>query len=150
MIVLWIILGIIVVLALGLAASYNRFVSQRNLIHLHTRPQLHVAHVLAGAFEQAGGVGEGCAVEEADARVGGEGVDVGEGGVADAGGGHAVVQRLADVVAAGAHALEPGLDHQPERIGDVFEPGGTCADDRIGWRGRRGRVLISAFAAWSE
>jgi len=31
-IVLWIILGIIVVLALGLAASYNRFVSQRNLI----------------------------------------------------------------------------------------------------------------------
>ena len=32
MIVLWIILGIIVVLALGLAASYNRFVSQRNLI----------------------------------------------------------------------------------------------------------------------
>ena len=32
MIVLWIILGIIVVLGLGLAASYNRFVSQRNLI----------------------------------------------------------------------------------------------------------------------
>jgi LemA protein len=31
-IVLWIILGIIVVLALGLAASYNRFVRQRNLI----------------------------------------------------------------------------------------------------------------------
>jgi LemA protein len=31
-IVLWIVLGIIVVLALGLAASYNRFVSQRNLI----------------------------------------------------------------------------------------------------------------------
>lgn len=32
MIVLWIILGIIVVLGLGLALSYNRFVSQRNLI----------------------------------------------------------------------------------------------------------------------
>jgi len=31
-IVLWIILGIIVVLGLGLALSYNRFVSQRNLI----------------------------------------------------------------------------------------------------------------------
>jgi hypothetical protein len=40
-----------------------------------------------------------------------EGVDVGEGRLADAGGRHAVVQRLAHVVAAAAHAFEPRLDH---------------------------------------
>jgi hypothetical protein len=56
--------------------------------------------------------------------------DVSEGGIADAGGRHLVVQGVAHVVAEPAHPLEPGLDHHPHRIGEV-EPGadrGIAAD----------------------
>ncbi len=52
-----------------------------------------------------------------------EGVDVGEGDVAEAGYGAAVVEDLADFVAAVAHLFKPVLGKAAEFVGAVFEPG---------------------------
>ena len=69
--------------------------------------ELYVAHEFAGALEEAGGIGQRCALEESYVYVGGEYVDVGEGGVSETGDGAAVVEEFADLVAAGSHQLKP-------------------------------------------
>ena len=55
-------------------------------------PEFHVAHELAGTFEQAIGISDVGAAKEADIDVRCEGIDVGECRVADTGGRMAVVQ----------------------------------------------------------
>ena len=55
--------------------------------------------------------------------MGGEGVDMGEGGVLDAGGRMAVVQQFADIRPAGPHLLEPGLDQPAQLMVRRREPG---------------------------
>jgi hypothetical protein len=72
-------------------------------------PELHVPHELAGAFEKSVRIDELCAAEEADVDVGSEDIHISERRVADAGSRVAVVQEFADVVAAGAHDLEPAF-----------------------------------------
>ena len=69
--------------------------------------ELYVAHGFSGALEEMRGVGECCALEKAYIDVRGEDVDVGEGDVAEAGIGAAVVENLTDFVAAGSHYVEP-------------------------------------------
>ncbi len=54
--------------------------------------EFDMPHELAGAFEETARIGQIGTVEEADVDVSGEGVDVGEGSVADARGGMAIVQ----------------------------------------------------------
>ena len=87
------------------------------------RFQLDVAHELAGALQETGGIGERVAVEESDVDVGGEDVDVGEGGVSEAGDGAAVMEEFADFVAAVAHEVEPMLGDGSEGTGVVLHPG---------------------------
>ena len=66
-----------------------------------------MAHELAGALQQAGRIRERCALKESDVYVRSEYVDVGEGHVSQTSGGTAVVQELADFVAAFSHFLKP-------------------------------------------
>ena len=88
-----------------------------------TRTELDVAHEFAVALEQAAGVRQGGALEEADVHVGGEDVDVGEGDVAVTGDGAAVVKEFAELGAALAHMGEPGLGESHEFGGMLAEPG---------------------------
>jgi len=66
-----------------------------------------VAHEFAGALQETSGIGQGCALEESDVDVRGEHVDIGEGGVSEAGDGAAVMEEFPDFVAAVAHDLKP-------------------------------------------
>lgn len=102
-------------------------------VDLHPWTQLDVAHAFAGTLKQAGRIRQGGAVEEADRRVAGERIDVSEGGIADAGGWHVVVEGFAHVFAKCPHMVEPRLDHYPHRVGEV-EPRlyRRVADDRAG------------------
>src|SRR5690606_38935304 len=88
-----------------------------------------------------------------------EGVDVGEGRVAHAGGRAAVVHQLAHIAAALAHALEPGLNEgaqigslraQPRvDLGIVLHRGGEAKDVVAGHlaTSRRARATVSARSA---
>lgn len=84
--------------------------------------QLDVAHVFACAFKQMAGVGQFRTAEEAHVDVGREGVDVGEGYVAEAGDGAAVMQQLAHFISACAHHVEPVACHVSQLAGVVFHP----------------------------
>src|SRR5690348_17387173 len=68
--------------------------------------QLHVPHVLASAFQQAGRVREHCATEEADVRMRLESVDISKRRIRHTSDRTSVVQELADIGAAPAHALK--------------------------------------------
>ena len=74
------------------------------------------------AFEQAGGIREHCAMVEADIRMRLERVDISKRRVPHTSDRTSVVQELADIGAAAAHALEPCPRHQSERIGEVGKP----------------------------
>src|SRR5688500_3442980 len=102
--------------------------AERLAVDFVARPQLHVAHVLAGSLEQSRGIRKLCAQEKAHVHVRRERIDVAERGVAYAGGGMAVVQQLAHVVAARAHAFEPRARDLPELAGAALEP---CLNRRV-------------------
>jgi hypothetical protein len=69
-------------------------------------------------LEQADGIGEHCAMEEADTRMRLERVDIAKRRVLHASNRTSIVQELADIGAAVAHALEPCPRHQSVRIGE--------------------------------
>src|SRR4051812_20731838 len=96
---------------LDVPVSRRNELSQPDGVHLSPPTELHVSHALAGAFQKAARVCERGPVEEADVHVSTEGIDVCESGVLHAGSGMAVVQELANVRSAAAHALEPRLRH---------------------------------------
>src|SRR5579864_8340502 len=70
-------------------------------VYACSRSQLHMAHELAGALQQAGWIGQRRAVKESHVHVRSEYIDVGEGRIAQAGNRAAVMQELANFVAAG-------------------------------------------------
>ncbi len=96
--------------------------------------ELDVPHGFAGTLEEVVGVGEGCSLEEADVDVRGEAVDVGEGDVAEADGGTAVMEELEDLVAAGAHDVEPVARDRAEvsvMLGEPSGDGGIVGDGSV-------------------
>ncbi len=82
-----------------------------------------MAHAPPRTFEQAVGVGQVSAMEEADVHVRLEGVDVAERRILDTGHRAAVVEHFADVGATVPHAFKPRPRHQPQGIGHADEPG---------------------------
>src|SRR5262249_57989447 len=97
-------------------------VAQSLKVQFLAREQLHVAHALARAFEQAGGIREHCAIVEADIRMSLECVDISKRRVPHTSDRTSVVQELADIGAAATHALKPCPRHQSERIGELRKP----------------------------
>jgi hypothetical protein len=81
-----------------------------------------MTHALARAFEHASGIREHCAIVEADIRMSLECVDISKRRVPHTSDRTSVVQELADIGAAAAHALKPCLRHKSERIGEVGKP----------------------------
>jgi hypothetical protein len=90
--------------------------------------QLDVAHGLAGAFEEPCRIAQACSLKEAEVDVSGEGVDAGEGHVAEAGNGTAVVKDFAHFVAADAHDFKPGAGQLAELVRARCEP---CVDGGV-------------------
>ena len=90
-----------------------------------SRPQLHMAHVFAGALQQTGRIRQGCAVKEPHIYVRDEYIDVGERRVAQTGNGTAVVQEFADLVAAFSHHLKPPMRDGPQLPSTLVHP---CID----------------------
>ena len=118
--------------------------------------QLHVPHAFAGALQKAGRVVQRRPVEEADVRMRAEGVDVAKGGVTHAGRGMTVVQKLLNIHAAFAHALEPRLGQASQLLVGRGEPGvdpwvaphGARKPHELAHQGRLPRppVMSSRFA----
>src|SRR5262245_48240461 len=97
-------------------------VAQSRNVQFFAGAQLHMAHALARAFEQAGGIREHCAIEEADIRMSLECVDIAKRRVLHTNDRASVVQELADIGTAATHALKPCPGHQAKRIGEVGKP----------------------------
>jgi len=74
---------------------------------VRSRLQLHMAHELARALQQAGRTRQRCAVKEAHVDVRREHIDVTEGRIAQACNRTAVMQRLTHFVPASSHRLKP-------------------------------------------
>ena len=102
--------------------------SERPRVDFGARPKLHVAHVLSSTFEQSGGIRKVCAEEEADIDVRRKCIDVTKRRVAYARGGMAVVEELAHVAPALAHALVPGARDRAELACSAPEP---CINRRV-------------------
>src|ERR1700733_136835 len=99
-----------------------------------SRFELHVAHVLAGALQQARRIEQGCAVKESHVDVRREYVDIGEGRIAEAGDRTAVVEELADLIAALAHDLKPLARDGSQLTFVLFHPrmnGGIALDGAV-------------------
>jgi hypothetical protein len=87
---------------------------KRRVIDVTFRPEFHMAHELAAAFQQAGGIGELGATKEPNIDVGLERIDIGECCVIQTHGRMAIVQQLANIFSASAHDLEPALRDRPQ------------------------------------
>src|SRR6266576_2255547 len=66
-----------------------------------------MAHELAGALQQAGRIGQRCAVKEPHVYVRSEDIDVAEGRISQTGNRTAVMQELPDFVPAFSHHAKP-------------------------------------------
>jgi hypothetical protein len=95
---------------------------ERLLVDSHARPQLHMAHVLSGSFQQSRRIRNVRAQEEAYVDVRRERIDVTERRVVYARGGMAVMDQFAYVVAARSHALVPTARDRAEVACSAFEP----------------------------
>ncbi len=95
----------------------------RRRIDILSGSELDVPHVLAGAFQQTGGIFELGTTKEPDVDVGRERVHVREGGVPDARGRVTVVEQLTQVVTTTPHDVEPtsGDGAEVTRVG--LKPG---------------------------
>ena len=81
--------------------------AQRSRVCRRFRSQLHMAHELPAAFQQAGRIRQRCAVKESHVYVRSEYIDVAERRISQTGNRTAVVQKLPDFVPAVSHHLEP-------------------------------------------
>src|SRR5215469_6440275 len=81
-----------------------------------------MAHILAGAFEQASRIRQRCALKESYVYVRREYVDVAKGGISQTCGGTAVMQKLPHFVPALSHHLKPVLGDGPQFPGMLFHP----------------------------
>src|SRR5690606_12832350 len=82
---------------------------QSYVIEIASGPELHMAHELARAFQQAFRIGNLGTSKESDVDVSFEGVHVNEGGPAYAGSRMPIMQQLSNIVSASADDLEPVL-----------------------------------------
>ncbi len=99
-----------------------------------SRPQFHMTHELAGALQQAGRIGEGCAMEETHVDMGGEDIDVAEGCIAQTSNRTAIMQELADFVTALSHHVKPLMGDGPQFTGMRFHPridGGIALESAV-------------------
>src|SRR5439155_2121625 len=92
------------------------------------------AHELAGAFQQAGGIRQRCALKEAHVDVRTEHIDVAEGRVSQTCNRTAVMQELPDFVPALSHRLKPVMRDGSQFTSMLFHPridGGIPLDSAI-------------------
>jgi len=82
-----------------------------------------MAHELAVPLLLAGWFWEGCALKESHVYVRGEYIDVAEGHISQTCDRTAIMQELADFVAAFSHYLEPLMGDRSQFAGVVFHPG---------------------------
>src|SRR5712671_3543414 len=93
-----------------------------------------MAHELAGALQQAGRIRQRCAVKESHVYMRSEYIDVAEGRVSQTCNRTAVMQKLADFVAAFSHHLKPLMRDGSQFTGTLFHPridGGIPLDSPI-------------------
>src|SRR3989440_11599565 len=82
-----------------------------------------MAHELAGALQQAGRIGQRCAVKEPHVYVRMEYIDVAEGRVSQTCNRTAVMQKLPDFVPAFSHHLKPLPRDGSQFTGTLIHPG---------------------------
>src|SRR6202023_1246432 len=87
-----------------------------------SRSQLHMAHELAGALQQAGRIRQRCAVKEPHVYVRSEYIDVAEGRISQTGNRAAVMQKLPDFVPAFSHCLKPVMRDGSQFTCMLFHP----------------------------
>lgn len=102
---------------MNISISRRDEIAERALVRHAIDPQLDVTHSLARAFEQAGGVVEEGAEEEADIAVFRVRVDISESGIVGAGGRAPVMDQLAHVRTTRTQSLEPGFHQAAKRVG---------------------------------
>src|SRR5437588_5163813 len=93
-----------------------------------------MAHELAGALQQAGGIREHCAVKEPHVYVRSEYIDVAEGGISQTCDRTAVMQMLPDFVPAFSHHLKPMMRDGSQSTRMLFHPridGGIALDSAV-------------------
>jgi hypothetical protein len=110
----------------------------RELHFLHALPcqfsQLHVAHELAGALQQAGRIRQRCAVKEPHVYVRSEYIDVAEGRISQTCHRTAVMQKFPDFVPAFSHHLKPLMRDGSQFTCMLFHPridGGIPLDSAV-------------------
>src|SRR6266567_261371 len=93
-----------------------------------------MAHELAGALQQAGRIGQRCAVKEPHVYVRSEYIDVPEGRISQTCDRTAVMQKLPDFVPAFSHHLKPLMRDGSQFTGMLFHPhidGGIPLDSAV-------------------
>src|SRR5450432_1713072 len=96
--------------------------AQRCGVCVRSRPQLHMAHELSCALQQAGRIRQRRAVKEPHVYVRGEYIDVAEGRISQTCNWAAVMQKLPDFVAAFSHHLKPLMCDGPQFTRMLFHP----------------------------
>jgi hypothetical protein len=95
-------------------------------IDIAIRPELYVAHVLAGTFQQARRIREFGAMEKSDIDMRFERVDIGEGGISDARSWVAVMQQFVYIISTIADNVEPKSCDSAQFTGMLAHPGIDC------------------------
>src|SRR6202030_4652747 len=93
-----------------------------------------MAHELAGALQQAGGIRQSCAVKEPHVYVRTEYIDVAEGRISQTCNREAVMQKLPDFVPAFSHDLKPPMRDGSQFTCMLFHPridGGIPLDSAV-------------------
>src|SRR3984885_9264606 len=87
-----------------------------------SRPQLHMAHELAGALQQADRIRQRCALKEPHIDVRSEYIDVAEGRISQTCNRTAVMQDLSNFVPASSHRLKPMMRDDSQFTFMLFHP----------------------------
>src|SRR5271166_1863816 len=81
-----------------------------------------MAHELSGALQQAGRIGQRCALKEPHVYVRSEYIDVAEGRISQTGNRTAVMHKLPDFVSAFSHLLKPTMRDGSQFTCVLFHP----------------------------
>ncbi len=103
-------------------------------VYRHSRPELYMAHELAGALQQAGGVRQRRALKETYVYVRREYVDIAEGRISQTGDRTTVMQGFQNFVPACPHHLKPVARDGSQFTGMRVEPrinGGIAFDSTV-------------------
>ena len=101
-------------------------------VRSRTWPELYVTHELAVPLQQTCRVRERRALKESHVHVRSENIDVAEGRVSETCNWAAIMEELADFVAAFSHHVKPFMRDVSQFTGMVFHP---CVDGRIAFDG---------------